>query len=57
MGVATFDFVKEDPTNERAFEITDMAFLIVFTIELGLQFIHRGWRLITDGWLVFDLGT
>jgi len=29
-------------------------FLILFTIELVLQFIYRGYFLFTDAWLVFD---
>jgi hypothetical protein len=32
-----------------------LAFLIIFTIELGMQFAFYGWRIILDGWLVFDL--
>ena len=54
MGVATFDFVTENPAVDAAFEKTDLAFLIIFTIELGMQFIYRGYTLFTDGWLVFD---
>lgn len=55
MGVATFDFVTENPQVDQAFEVTDQVFLIIFTIELSLQFIFHGWRLLLDGWLVFDL--
>ena len=55
MGVGTFDFVTENPQVEQAFEITDKVFLILFTIELCMQFIFHGWRLLLDGWLVFDL--
>lgn len=54
MGVATFDFVSENPRVDKAFEKTDLAFLIIFTIELGMQMIYHGWTLIKDGWLVFD---
>ena len=54
MGVATFDFVKNDPSVSNAFEITDQVFLIVFTVELCAQFIFHGWRLFQDGWLIFD---
>ena len=54
MGVATFDFVTENPAVDAAFEKTDLVFLIIFTIELGMQFIYRGYTLFTDGWLVFD---
>ena len=54
MGVATFEFVKNDPDMANAFEITDQVFLIIFTVELCAQFIFHGWRLFQDGWLVFD---
>jgi hypothetical protein len=54
MGIATFDFVSENPNVDNAFEKTDLAFLIIFTVELGMQLLYHGWRLFTDGWLVFD---
>lgn len=54
MGIGTFEFVKHNPEMNSAFEWTDQAFLIIFTIELLLQFIYRGHRLFFDGWLVFD---
>jgi hypothetical protein len=54
MGVATFDFVTDRPHINRAFETTDRVFLIIFTIELSLQFIYRSLGLFMDGWLVFD---
>eukprot|EP00586_Coscinodiscus_wailesii_P004045 CAMPEP_0172488904 /NCGR_PEP_ID=MMETSP1066-20121228/18618_1 /TAXON_ID=671091 /ORGANISM="Coscinodiscus wailesii, Strain CCMP2513" /LENGTH=382 /DNA_ID=CAMNT_0013256405 /DNA_START=118 /DNA_END=1266 /DNA_ORIENTATION=- len=54
MGIATFDYVVENPRLNRAFETTDEVFLIIFTVELVLQFIYRGMALFTDGWLVFD---
>ncbi|CAB9498404.1 dependent L-type calcium channel subunit alpha [Seminavis robusta] len=55
MGVGTFDFVTENPEVDHAFETTDKVFLVIFTIELVMQFIFHGWRLLLDGWLVFDL--
>jgi uncharacterized membrane protein YphA (DoxX/SURF4 family) len=55
MGIATFDFVREDPSVNNAFEIVDQIFLIIFTIELAMQFAYHGWRLLLDGWLCFDL--
>lgn len=54
MGLATFDFVKDNPTTRDAFETTDKAFLIVFSIELGMQFLYHGIYLFKDSWLVFD---
>lgn len=55
MGVGTFDFVTDNPEVDEAFETTDKVFLIIFTIELCMQFVFHGWRLLLDGWLVFDL--
>ena len=55
MGIATFDFVKNDARVQNVFEVTDLVFLVIFTVELGMQFIFYGFRLLTDGWLVFDL--
>lgn len=55
MGLATFDFVKNDPVRSQRFEGVDDVFLIIFTVELGLQFFYHGFRLLLDGWLVFDL--
>jgi hypothetical protein len=54
MGIATFDFVSENASVDNVFEKTDLAFLIIFTIELSMQLIYHGWTLFKDGWLVFD---
>uniref|UniRef100_A0A6U3T150 Ion transport domain-containing protein n=1 Tax=Ditylum brightwellii TaxID=49249 RepID=A0A6U3T150_9STRA len=55
MGIATFDFVTENPDIEHDFETVDKVFLIIFTIESALQFIFHGFNLFTKGELVFDL--
>lgn len=54
MGVATFDFVTENPEVEGAFDLTDNIFLFIFSVELGMQFIFMGFNIFRDGWLVFD---
>ena len=54
MGIATFDFVTDNPDIDAAFEKVDLAFLIIFTIEFTLQLIYHGLKLFLDGWLVFD---
>ena len=54
MGIATFNFVSDNPDAVNAFEIVDKIFLIIFTIELGLQFVHHNVKLFLDAWLVFD---
>lgn len=51
MGLATFKF---DDSIAQALETSDMAFLIIFTIELILHFGYYGFGLFKDGWLVFD---
>jgi hypothetical protein len=55
MGIGTFDFVMENEKVDGIFEWIDRGFLIIFTIELGMQFVYHGWRLFADGWLLFDL--
>jgi hypothetical protein len=54
MGLATFNFVSQNPSVNAAFESADTVFLIIFTVELILQFIYHGVRLFLDGWLLFD---
>jgi len=55
IGIGTFNFVTENDRIDAIFHKVDRAFLIIFTIELVMQFIYRGLHLFTDGWLVFDL--
>ncbi|CAB9514498.1 Sodium channel voltage-gated type [Seminavis robusta] len=55
IGLATFDFVENNENAYRAFRILDLAFLIIFTIELIMQFLYHGYGLFFDGWLMFDL--
>ena len=54
MGIETTDMVEENPNVSQAFETTDFIFLIIFTVELVMQFIYHGAKLFQDGWLVFD---
>jgi hypothetical protein len=54
MAIGTFDFVTDNPRINKAFETTDMVFLVIFTIELVMQFIYHSYRLFQDGWLIFD---
>jgi Ion transport protein len=55
MGLATFDFVSDNAQVAHAFEIVDETFLIIFTVESGMQLLYHGWHLFQDAWLVFDL--
>jgi hypothetical protein len=54
MGIGTFDFVTDDPDINKAWETTDRAFLIIFTIEVAMQLFYHGLGLFTDAWLAFD---
>lgn len=55
MGVGTLDFVTDSEKVSKGFEATDMAFLVIFTVEIAMQLIYRGlWNVLTDGWLCFD---
>lgn len=51
IGIGTFDFVEQNESIERAFEITDDVFLGLFTVELALNLIwyFRLDRLKFDG--------
>ena len=55
MGIATYGFIKENKLASQTFQYADLIFLIIFTIELLLQAIYHGPRMLLDGWLVFDL--
>jgi hypothetical protein len=55
MGIGTYSFVKDNEHLDNIFEMVDLVFLIIFSVELGLQTLYHGWRLILDGWLVFDM--
>lgn len=54
MGIGTYDFVTENQEVSDIFDIIDMVFLIIFTVELGLQFIYQGLYIFKNGWLAFD---
>lgn len=54
MGIATFDFVTENNILNSIFEGIDKTFLIIFTVELCMQFVYRGFGLFNDAWLIFD---
>ena len=55
MGLATMDWVKENPEVSRIFRGIDKGFLVIFTIEISMQLYYFGIALFQDGWLVFDL--
>lgn len=55
MGLATFDFVMENPEVDQIFLKIDKVFLVIFSIECAMQLIYLGLALLADGWLAFDL--
>lgn len=55
LGIATFNFVDDVPSLRKAFEIVDTLFLVVYTIELCLTFLHLGIKkAFCDAWVDFD---
>jgi voltage-gated sodium channel len=55
MGLATFDFIDNNPHMKHVFDMLDQAFLIAFTVEIALNLGYWGYQLFFDGWLIFDL--
>ena len=55
LGIATFDFVTENPSMDQVFDTVDTVFLVIFSVELGLQFLYHGFGLFSEGWLTFDV--
>ena len=41
MGLATFDFVSNNEKVDSIFELVDQIFLIIFTVEVCLNFLHH----------------
>ena len=56
MGLETFSFIEENENASHAFSVIDRACLVVFTVEVSLQFFYRGLYFFMDAWLVFDIG-
>ena len=54
MGIGTSKVIKNSASASDTFELIDKIFLIIFTVELSMQFIYHGWRILIDGWLLFD---
>lgn len=55
IGFSTTQMVKGDPKVETLVETIDTVFLVIFTIELLMQFYYYAFALFYDLWLVFDL--
>jgi Ion transport protein len=55
MGMSTMDWVTDNKKTERIFNGIDQGFLVIFTMEVSMQFYYLGFALFQDGWLIFDL--
>lgn len=55
IGVSVTKAVREDTTLAKRIDDADFAFLVIFTIEIIMQFYYYGFGLFLDRWLVFDL--
>ena len=55
MGLATYPVIRFNPHAQSIFDFIDFIFLVIFTIELALNFVYHGIYLVLNGWLVFDL--
>ena len=53
LALGTFNFAKEEPAY-TVFETMNLILLIVFTVEIGMQFIFHGLKMFKDGWHTFD---
>merc|ERR1712232_142163 len=42
LGIATFSFVRDNDDVKVIFENIDFAFLVIFTVELCIQFVAKG---------------
>ncbi len=55
LGIGTFDFITTNSQAQAAFDIIDLIFLVVFTIEVALRVFSKGKSFFCDFWLLFDL--
>ena len=54
MGIETYKVVSENEQLYQAFQTADLCMLVLFTIEVVLQFIYHGIYMFRDPWLSFD---
>ena len=55
LGIATFNFVENKPNVKQVFDCIDISFLVIYTIELCLIFIHLGMKkAFCNAWVDFD---
>jgi len=54
IGVGTYDVISEDEHAQTVFNLLDLVFLIIFTVELGLTIFYQRLSSFTDMWVMFD---
>jgi len=54
MGLATMSFIADDDAKSTFLTKLDFIFLCMFTVEFGLHFIHKLFRVFLDNGLFFD---
>jgi len=55
MGIGTYFDPEDDPRAYKILKEIDKGFLYIYTVEIVMQIMYYGWRVILDAWLVFDL--
>lgn len=53
-GVATYSFIKDDPNRVMLFELFDLWFLTIFTLEISMSLLAYGKNYFRNGWSSFD---
>lgn len=55
MAVGTTDMVKTDDSTQSVFNTIDFTFLIIYTVESGMQLFYHGKQIFKHKWASFDL--
>lgn len=55
MGISSTDLPTNSPSATTFLDVSDKVFLVIFTIESGLQLFYHSYKLFFSAWLSFDL--
>jgi hypothetical protein len=55
MGAEPSRFVTENSRIQQLLDFFDLVFLSMFTLEVSVQLLYRGFSFFRDKWLIFDL--
>ena len=55
MGISSTDLPNSSEPATNFLDVSDKVFLIIFTIESGLQLFYHSYKLFLNAWLTFDL--